>query len=64
MALRRRQDTNPHRNRHQYYTKVAATALAESLGKQLPWAVGFFFGNAELSIGLWTVVVGISGLDD
>ena len=31
---------------------VVAAALAESLGKTLPWAVGFFFGNAELSMEL------------
>jgi len=29
-----------------------------------PWAVGFFFGNVELSLELWTVIAGISGLDD
>ncbi len=34
---------------------VVATALAESLDKPFPWAVGFFFGNTELSLELWTV---------
>ena len=29
---------------------VVAMALAESLGKPLEWAVGFFFGNTELSM--------------
>jgi len=29
-----------------------------------PWAVGFFFGNVELSLELWTVIAGISGFDD
>jgi len=43
---------------------VAATALAESLDKPYPWAVGFFFGNTELSLELWIVIAGISGLDD
>ena len=43
---------------------VVAAALAESLGKSYPWAVGFFFGNAELSLELWTVISGISGFDD
>ena len=38
--------------------------LAESLGKSFPWAVGFFFGDLELSLELWTVIAGISGLDD
>ena len=35
--------------------------MAESLGKPFPWAVGFFFGNTELGLELWTV---IAGLDD
>ena len=40
---------------------VVAAAPAESLGKPLPWAVGFFFGNPELSMELWTVIAGLSG---
>ena len=43
---------------------VVEAALAESLGKPLPWAVGFFFGNIELSMQLWTVIAGLSGFDD
>ena len=43
---------------------VVATALAESLDKPFPWAVGFFFGNTELSLELWNVIAGISGVDD
>ena len=43
---------------------VVAMALAESLGKSLEWAVGFFFGNTELSMELWTTIAGISGFDD
>jgi len=31
---------------------MVAAALAESLGKPYPWAVGFFFGNIELSMEL------------
>ena len=31
---------------------VVAEALAVSLDKPLEWAVGFFFGNTELSLGL------------
>jgi len=27
-------------------------------------AVEFFFGNTELSLELWTVIAGVSGLDD
>ena len=43
---------------------VVAQALAASLDKPLEWAVGFFFGNTELSLELWTVIAGISGFDD
>ena len=43
---------------------VVAEALAVSLDKSLEWAVGFFFGNTELSLELWTVIAGISGFDD
>jgi hypothetical protein len=43
---------------------VVTAALAESLGKPLPWAVGFFFGNPELSMELWTVIAGLSGFDE
>jgi hypothetical protein len=41
-----------------------AEALAVSLDKPLEWAVGFFFGNPELGLELWTIITGISGLDD
>ena len=43
---------------------VVAATLAESLGKPFPWAVGVFFGDLELSMELWAVIAGISGLDD
>ena len=43
---------------------VVAAALAASLGKSMEWVVGFFFGNVELSLELWTVISGISGFDD
>ena len=43
---------------------VVAQALSVSLDKPLEWAVGFFFGNTELSLELWTVIAGISGFDD
>ena len=43
---------------------VVAQALAVSLDKPLDWAVGFFFGNTELSLELWTVIAGISGFDN
>ena len=39
-------------------------AVAESLEKPIPWAVGFFFRNTKLSMELWTVIAGISGFDD
>ena len=34
-----------------------------ALGKPFPWAVGFFFGNLELSMELWSIIAGISGFD-
>ena len=43
---------------------VVVAALAESLDRPFPWAVGFFFGDLELSMNLWTVMAGISGFDD
>ena len=44
--------------------RVIAAGLGESPGKPLPWAVGFFFGNLELSMELWTVIAGLSGFDE
>ena len=41
---------------------VVAQGLAVALDKPLEWAIGFFFGNTELSLELWTVIKGISGL--
>ena len=38
--------------------------LKGSVGKSYPWAVEFFFGNTGLSLELWNVIAGISGLDD
>ena len=43
---------------------VVAQALAVSQDKPLEWAVGFFFGNTELSLELWNMIAGISGSDD
>ena len=43
---------------------VVAEALAVSLDKPLAWALGFFFGNTELSLVIWNVIAGISGFDD
>jgi len=34
------------------------------LWQSYPSAIGFFFGNTELSLELWTVIAGISGFDD
>jgi len=45
-------------------SNVVAAALAESLDKPLEWAIGFFFGNTELSLELWNVIAGVSGFDD
>ena len=41
-----------------------AEALAVSLDKPLEWSIGFFFGNTELSLELWTVIAGGPGFDD
>ncbi len=38
---------------------IAAEALSVSLDKPLEWAVRFFFGNTELSLELWTTIVGV-----
>ena len=38
--------------------KVVTVARAESLDKPLEWAVGFFFGNTELSLRFLTVIAG------
>ena len=43
---------------------VVAQASPVSLDKPLEWAVGFFFGNVELSLELWNIISGISGYDD
>jgi len=43
---------------------MVVEALAVSLDKPFPWAVGFLSGNPQLSLELWTVIAGISGLDD
>ena len=43
---------------------VVAAALAASLNKPQEWAVGFFFGDTELSLELWNIISGISGFDD
>jgi len=45
-------------------SNVVATAISESLDKSEEWSVGFFFGNPELALDLWTVISGISGFDD
>ena len=43
---------------------VVVAALAEYLDKPFAWAVGYFFGNTELSMEPWNVIVGISGFYD
>ena len=43
---------------------VVAEALAVSLDKPLEWAIGFFFGNTELSLELWNVIAGVWGFYD
>ena len=46
------------------YGARSEVVVAKSLDRPYPWAVGFFFGNTELSPELWTVICGISGFDD
>ena len=43
---------------------MVVEALPVSLDKPFPWAVGFFFGNTELSQELWNVIAGLSGVDE
>ncbi len=43
---------------------VTAWVIAESLGRSEGWAHAFFWGNTELSIELFNVICGISGMDD
>ena len=38
--------------------------ISRVAGQAIPVAVGFFFGNTELSMELWTIMSGISGFDD
>ena len=35
-----------------------------AIDKPLKWAVGFFFASTDLSLELWNVIAGGSGLDD
>jgi hypothetical protein len=35
---------------------VVAEAIAASMDKPLGWAIGFFFGNTELSLELWNII--------
>jgi len=46
------------------YGAKSEGVVAESLERSYPWAVGFFFGNVELSLELWNIISGISGFDD
>ena len=57
---------HPYRGSHRGWGtgNVVAVALAESLDKPFPWAMGFFFGNTELSLELWNVIAGLLGFDD
>jgi len=43
---------------------VVTQGLVIALDKPSEWAIGFFFGNVELSLALWKVISGISGFDD
>ena len=41
------------------YRAGSEGVVAESLERSYPWAIGFFFGNTELSLELWNVIAGI-----
>ena len=43
---------------------MVVAELTESRDKPFAGAVGFFFGNTDLSLELWTVISVISGFDD
>ena len=43
---------------------MVVAELAESRDKPFAGTVGFFFGNTDLSLELWTVISVISGFDD
>ena len=43
---------------------MVVEALAVPLNKPFPWAVGFFFGNTELSQELWNVIAWIARFYD
>ena len=43
---------------------IHGSLRVNAIDKPLEWAVGFFFGNTELSLELWNVIAAVSGLDD
>ena len=43
---------------------VHGGVCVDTIDKPFPRAVGFFFGNTELSLELWNVIAGVSGFDD
>ena len=43
---------------------VVTQGLVIALDKPSEWAIGFLFGNLELSLALWKVISSISGFDD
>ena len=45
------------------YRAGSEGVVAESIERSYPWAIGFFFGNTELSLELWNVIGGTSGFD-
>jgi len=43
---------------------VHSGVCVDAIDKPFPWTVGLFFGNTELRLELWTVIAGVSGLDN
>ena len=52
------------RNGHDEGLVVAVKSLEVSLDKPLEMTNRLFFGNDEITLGLWTVIAEISGFDD
>ncbi len=43
---------------------AAGNVVAAALAETLPCGIGFFFGEAGVSMNFWTVIAWIAGFDD
>ena len=55
---------HPHQGTIPEWGTLMVWVSAAGASRSYPWAVGFFFGNTELSLELWNMIAGISGFDD